>query len=133
VTVGTVTGTWFAEVNGAFGVGEEPIVLVQNQASVTGSISTFNDNTRFASGTGSVSNPRSLTISLTFSEGAGSPFSVTYVGTFDDKLTTWTGTVTGYTGCLTTPCSFIATQSSSLADFRSRRSRRQASPSPPRD
>jgi hypothetical protein len=57
------------------------------------------------SGTGNVSNPLSLSISATFM--GAMPFAVTYIGTLDHTLTTWTGTVTGYTGC---PCTFVATR-----------------------
>ena len=37
------------------------------------------------------------------------PYAVTFVGTLDDTLLTWSGTVTGYAGC---PCGFTATRPS---------------------
>lgn len=113
VTVGGTTGTWYAAVSTASNVpnGIEPIAIVQNQASIAATINDAIDGVpRFASGTGSVSNPRSLSIGATFSSGPGTPFAVTYVGTLNSALTTWSGTVTGYGGCLSAPCGFAATQ-----------------------
>lgn len=102
VSVRSVSGRWTA----SFGAGppSEPIDLVQNQGAVT---ATINDPVNgLASGAGSVANPRTMSISATFSA-AKSPFGATFVGQIDDTLTTWTGTANGFAGC---PCTFTATR-----------------------
>jgi hypothetical protein len=68
----------------------------------------------FASGTGSVSNPRSLSVSVTFAAAMPAPYALTYVGSLNDTLLTWTGTVIGFAGC---PCPFTATRPTSSADL----------------
>ncbi len=111
VTTDTVTATWIATVNSPdVPDGQEPIDLSQDGAAVSGTIDDlFNDVSRHASGSGILSSPRTLSIMLNFTSGPGSPFSVTYDGSFDSTLGTWSGTVTGYGGC---PCSFSATPAS---------------------
>jgi len=42
------------------------------------------------------SNPRSLSISVTFAAAQPAPYALTYVGTLNDSLSTWSGTVTGF-------------------------------------
>jgi hypothetical protein len=103
VAVGSVTGTWRATIAGT-DLNREPVDIVQNQTAVTATINS-NNGLGFASGTGNVANPRSLSVSATY--GGAAPFAVTYVGTIDDTLSTWSGTVSGYAGC---PCRFSATR-----------------------
>jgi hypothetical protein len=105
VSVRSVTGRWTATFAGGTGPQPEPIDLVQNQTAVTATINDTANGLGFASGTGNVSNPRSLSISATFGAGTPTAFAVTYAGRIDDTLTTWTGTATGYMGC---PCTFTA-------------------------
>jgi PKD domain-containing protein len=101
LAIGSVTGRWIATLAGS-GLGREPIDLVQNQAAVTAAIDDTN-GFGLASGGGNVSNPRLLTISATYT--APPSFAVTYTGSVDDVLGTWTGTVIGYPTC---PCTFTA-------------------------
>lgn len=109
VSIRAATGRWTATF-GAFN--PEPIDIVQNQTAVTVTINDTLNALGFASGTGAVSNPKSLSISATFTTGV--PFAVTYVGRMDDTLMKWTGTVTGYAGC---PCPFTATRPSAGGDL----------------
>jgi hypothetical protein len=106
VSIRTVTGRWTATFSGV-ALNPEAIDIVQNQTAVTATINATADG--FASGTGSVSNPRSLSISATFAAAMPAPYAVTFVGTLNDTLLTWSGTVTGYAGC---PCGFTATRPS---------------------
>lgn len=103
VSVRNVTGRWAAMFGGSSS--PENIDLVQDQTSVTATINEGADG--FASGKGSVSNPRGLSVSATFAAGQPEPYAVTFVGTLNDTVTMWSGTVTGYVGC---PCSFTATR-----------------------
>jgi hypothetical protein len=108
VSVRSVTGKWTASYGGA-ALNPQSIDIVQNQAAVTASINTTGDG--LGSGTGSVSNPRSLSITVTFAGSLPTPYAATYIGTLDDALQTWTGTVTGYSAC---PCMFTAIRTSSV-------------------
>jgi hypothetical protein len=102
----SVTGTWNATFPGrAFN--SETIVIVQNQAAVTATIGGTADG--LGSGMGSVSNPRALAVTATFLAGTPGAYALTYIGTLDDTLLTWSGTVTGFAAC---PCAFIATRPS---------------------
>jgi len=105
VSIRNVTGRWTANISG---FNPEAIDVVQDGTSVTATINETADG--FASGTGSVSNPRTLSVSATFLAAMPAPYAVTFVGTLNDTLLVWTGTVTGYMGC---PCSFTATRPSS--------------------
>jgi hypothetical protein len=105
VSVRSVTGRWTANFSGV-ALKPESIDIVQDQTAVTATINETADG--FASGTGSVTNPRSLQISATFAAALPAPYAVTFVGTLNDTLQTWSGTVTGYAGC---PCGFTATRS----------------------
>jgi hypothetical protein len=107
VSIRGVSGHWTA----AFGAGppNEPIDLVQTQSTV---VATINDPTSgLGTGSGTVTNPRNLAATVTFAT-AVPPFAAAFVGQLDDALTTWTGTVTGFTGC---PCTFKATRPSADA------------------
>jgi hypothetical protein len=106
VSIGTVTGRWVASYGGA-ALSPEEIDLVQNQTAVLSTINTTGDG--LGSGSGSVANPRALSITATFANSVPAPYSVTYIGTLDDSLQTWSGKVTGYNVC---PCNFTATRSS---------------------
>ena len=107
VEVRTVTGRWNATLTPpGGGVQPKPIDLVQNQTAVAATINDPNPANGLGTGTGNVSNPRSLAISVTYSA-AAPPFGVTYVGQLNETLTTWSGTVNGYAGC---PCTFTATR-----------------------
>jgi PKD domain len=105
VQVRAVTGRWTATLTPPSGLQPKPIDLVQNQTAVTATINEPAPN-GLATGTGNVSNPRSLAVSATYSS-ATPPFAVSYVGQLNDTLTTWSGTVNGYPGC---PCTFTATR-----------------------
>jgi hypothetical protein len=105
-TIRTVTGRWTVNFSG-IALKPEAIDIVQDQTAVTATINETADG--FASGTGSVSNPRTLSVSATFAAAQPAPYAVTYVGTLDPTLLTWSGTVTGFTAC---PCGFTATRPS---------------------
>jgi hypothetical protein len=109
VSIRTVTGRWTATFTGV-AINPESIDIVQNQTAVTATINETADG--FAAGTGSVANSRSLSVSATFAAAQPAPYAVTFVGTLNDTLLTWTGTVTGYKGC---PCGFTATRPSAGA------------------
>jgi hypothetical protein len=117
IKVRTVTGTWTVTFSG----GSKPhdpqnMALVQNATAVTATVNDTANLVGFGSGTGSVANPRALSVSVTFPSGTPSPtpggpatpFAATYIGTIDDALTTWLGTVSGFPGCA--PCDFTATR-----------------------
>jgi hypothetical protein len=118
VSVREVTGSWAVTFAASTGLQPQPMDLIQVQKSVTATINDTANSLGFASGTGSVSNPRSLAISATFRAGTPLAFAATYVGTIDATLSVWTGTVTGYPGC---PCPFTATRHSFPGDFLPRR------------
>ncbi len=103
VTIFSATGTWRATVAGT-DLNREPIDVVQNGTAVTATINSTN-GFGLATGSGNVANPRNLSVSATFM--GATPFAVTYVGSLDATLLTWTGMVTGYPGC---PCPFTATR-----------------------
>lgn len=103
IPVDTVTGSWRALFNGAV---EPKIDLAQSSGSVAASIDTLvTSGPRKASGSGTLTHPRKLEVRLVFDNGGA----VTYTGQLDPLLTTWSGTVTGYTGC---PCPFSAGKTS---------------------
>jgi PKD domain len=105
VEVRSVTGRWSATLTPPSGLQPKPIDLVQNQTAVAAAINEPAPN-GLATGTGNVSNPRSLAVNATYNS-AAPPFAVSYVGQLNDNLTIWSGTVNGYPGC---PCTFIATR-----------------------
>jgi PKD repeat protein len=104
VSIGSVTGRWNVTFQG-IALKPENIDMVQNKGEVTATVNETSDG--FASGTGSVANPRTLSISVTFAAAQPAPYALTYVGTLNDSLSTWSGTVTGFTAC---PCGFTATR-----------------------
>jgi PKD domain len=106
VAVRTVTGRWNVTFSG-IALKPEAIDIVQDGTAVTATVNETSDG--FASGTGSVSNPRTLSVSVTFAQALPAPYALTYVGTLNDTLLTWSGTVTGFTAC---PCGFTATRAS---------------------
>jgi hypothetical protein len=108
VSIGSVSGRWTVTFGGA-SLNAETIDIVQNQTAVTAAINGTADG--LGSGMGSVSNPRTLSISATFA-GAMPPYVVTFLGTLDNTLQTWTGTATGYSVC---PCNFTAIRMSSAS------------------
>jgi hypothetical protein len=115
VRIGAVTGPWQVVVqtndnrlgltNGAF---RSIVVLNQQQSQVT---ATPGDALVLArTGLGTVSNPRQMSIigfDLQRQGVPGTTVSLSFVGTLDSTLRTWTGTVTGFTDC---PCAFSATR-----------------------
>jgi hypothetical protein len=114
VNVRTVTGTWFITFTRATGdlPARESIDLVQNGPAITATINdTTNTGFGLASGTGTVSNPRTLSVNVTFGAAqvppaaAPTPFAAALIGTLDSTATTWTGNASGYPGC---PCEFTA-------------------------
>ena len=104
VSIGSATGRWNVTFQG-IALKPENIDIVQNKGEVTATVNETSDG--FASGTGSVANTRTLSISVTFAAAQPAPYALTYVGTLNDSLTTWSGTVTGFTAC---PCGFTATR-----------------------
>jgi PKD domain-containing protein len=108
ISVRSVTGTWSATYSGGSPSPQsQRINVVQNQTAVAATINDTGNLLGLGSGTGSVSNPRSMAITVAFGAGTPTASAATFVGRIDDTLTTWTGTVSGYTGC---PCSFTATR-----------------------
>jgi hypothetical protein len=110
ITVRTVSGRWSATFSG----GDPPVQgqkidLVQNAGAVAATINDAANLAGLGSGSGSVTNPRAMTISVTFPNAVPAPFAATYIGTLDATLTTWMGTVNGFSGC---PCTFTATRPS---------------------
>jgi hypothetical protein len=105
VSIRSVTGRWTARFSGP--LNSQAIDIVQDQTAVTATINGTADG--FGSGTGSVSNPRSLSISATFAAAMPAPYAATFIGSLNETLLTWSGTVTGYAGC---PCTFTATRQS---------------------
>jgi hypothetical protein len=101
VSIRSVTGRWAVDYGGS----PLNLDLVQNQTAVTVTVNETNDG--FASGTGSVSNPRVLSVSATFAGAMPAPFALTFIGTLNDTVTSWSGTMTGLAQC---PCSFSATR-----------------------
>jgi hypothetical protein len=106
VAVRTVTGRWTVNFSG-IALKPENIDIVQDGTAVTATINETADG--FASGTGSVSNPRTLSVSATFAAGQPAPYAITFNGTLDASLLNWSGTVTGFTAC---PCGFTASRPS---------------------
>jgi hypothetical protein len=114
IRVRTVTGTWTVTFSGGTPpLQPENMSLVQNATAVTATVNDTANLVGFGSGSGSVANPRALSVSVTFPNAPGpvpgtpAPFAATYIGTIDDALTTWRGTVSGFPGC---PCDFTATR-----------------------
>src|SRR3954470_1137610 len=106
VAVRTVTGRWTVNFSG-IALKPENIDIVQDGTAVTATINETADG--FASGTGSVSNPRTLSVSATFAAGQPAPYAITFNGALDASLLNWSGTVTGFTAC---PCGFSASRPS---------------------
>ena len=106
VVVGNVTGTWVAKIAG---FKDEDVLIVQNQAAVTATINDADNFLGLATGAGTLSNPRLMAVSVTFTSPVPpkTPFAATYIGRLDDNLRVWDGTVTGLAGC---PCGFTATR-----------------------
>jgi PKD domain-containing protein len=110
VPVRSVTGTWNTVFSAPTPPGPpapEPIDLVQNGGAVVVSVNDSGNLFGLGAGSGNVTNPRALSINLTFLAGTPLAFAGTLVGTLDSTLTSWTGTATGYPGC---PCTFTATR-----------------------
>jgi PKD repeat protein len=101
IAIRNVTGRWNVSFGGV--LNPENLDLVQDGTTVKSTINETNDG--FASGSGSVSNPKVLSVSATFLAAMPAPYAVTFIGNLNDTVTTWSGTVTGYAGC---PCSFTA-------------------------
>jgi hypothetical protein len=110
VSIANVTGSW----NLDYGGSPLTLDLVQDQAAVTVTMNATNDG--FASGTGSVSNPKVLSVSATFAEALPAPFALTFTGKLNDTVTSWSGTMTGLSKC---PCSFSATRVTAPANVKS--------------
>lgn len=114
VQIGAVTGPWSMVVqttdprlgltNGAF---RQIVVLNQQQSQVTATPGDALVLVR--TGLGTVSNPRQMSIIGFDLQRQGSPatVSLSFVGTLDATLRTWTGSVTGFSDC---PCAFTATR-----------------------
>jgi len=115
VSIANVTGSWNLDYGGG-----SPLTLdlVQDQAAVTVTMNATNDG--FASGTGSVSNPKVLSVSATFADAQPAPFALTFTGKLNDTVTSWSGTMTGLSKC---PCSFSATRVTAPANVKSSQGR----------
>ncbi|HMF98031.1 MAG TPA: PKD domain-containing protein [Vicinamibacterales bacterium] len=114
VTIHSVTGTWRVE----FQSGDpkpvrEKIDLLQDGGAISASTNDGDNLFGLGSGSGTVANPRALTVRLTFPQAmpppatSPVPFAGALIGQVDSAVTTWTGTATGYPGC---PCDFTATR-----------------------
>jgi len=110
VSVRLVTGRWTVKVDGV-ALNNEPIDVVQNATALAATVNSAN-GFGLGTGTGNVSNPRSMSLTVTYAA-AATPFAATYLGRIDDAIATWSGTVTGYTGC---PCTFTATHPPAAGD-----------------
>jgi len=113
VGVRNVSGRWTVTFPAATGLMPQPIDLIQNQSVVAVTINDTANGLGFAAGTGTVSNPRNLQISAIFRAGTAAAFAANYLGSTDDKIEVWSGTVTGYSGC---PCTFTASRPASPGD-----------------
>jgi hypothetical protein len=110
ISVRSVSGRWSASFTGGDpAVQPQRIDLIQNGGAVAATINDAANLAGLGSGTGSVTNPRAMTLSVTFAAAQPAPFAATYIGTLDSTLTTWSGTVNGFPGC---PCPFTATRPS---------------------
>jgi PKD domain len=110
ISVRTVSGRWSTTFSGGNPpLQAENIDLVQNAGAIAATINDAANLAGLGSGTGSVTNPRAMTLSVTFPNAMPAPFAATYIGTLDPTLTMWMGTVNGFPGC---PCSFTATRPS---------------------
>jgi PKD repeat protein len=114
VSVRSVIGTWsVAFTGGTANPARESMDLVQNGAAVTATINDTANAFGLGSGSGNVSNPRTLAVNATFPAAiippatTAAPFAATLIGTLDTTVTQWTGTASGYPGC---PCTFTATR-----------------------
>src|SRR5262245_7367795 len=110
ISVRGASGRWSATISG----GNPPVQsvnidLVQNAGAIAATINDAANLAGLGTGTGSVTNPRAMTISVTFPAAMPTPIATTYIGTVDPTLTTWMGTVNGFPGC---PCPFTATRPS---------------------
>jgi len=113
ISVRTVSGRWAVTFSGGSPpLAAENIDLLQNAGAVTATINDTANTAGLGSGTGAVTNPRAMTLSVTFASALPAPFAATYIGTLDPTLTTWMGTVNGFPGC---PCPFTATRPSADA------------------
>ena len=118
VTIHTVTGTWNVhfESGSPTRPADEKIDLAQSGGDVAASSNDSLNVFGVGSGSGSVANPRALTVKLAFPNAlptgtppAPTPFTATLIGAVDANVAVWNGTATGYPGC---PCDFNATRSS---------------------
>jgi hypothetical protein len=116
VTIHSVTGTWNVIFeNGDPKPSREKIDLLQEGGAISASTNDTDNLFGLGAGSGTVANPRALTVRLTFAQAmpppatAPVPFAGTLIGAVDSKVTTWNGTATGYPGC---PCDFTASRNS---------------------
>jgi PKD domain-containing protein len=116
VTIHSVTGTWDVTFeNGNPKPARESIDLVQAGGDVNASTNDTDNVFGLGSGSGTVANPRALTVRLTFPQALPPPattpvpFAGTLIGQVDSNVTSWNGTATGYPGC---PCPFTASRNS---------------------
>jgi hypothetical protein len=117
VSVRTVTGTWFVTfLSATTSIPQrESVDVVQNGPAVTATVNDTSNGFGLGSGTGNVSNPRSLSVNLTFSAAVIPPatapaaFAATLIGTLNSSVTQWDGNASGYPGC---PCTFTALRNS---------------------
>jgi hypothetical protein len=118
VQVRNITGRWTATISGGgSGLDADRINLIQDGTAVSSTVNSTN-GFGLGEGVGAVANPRALNVGVSFTAPPPTvpptippiaPFAVSYRGTMDEALLTWTGTVTGYPGC---PCPFVATRPS---------------------
>ena len=91
--IATVSGHWDITF-GVVPLADQSMDLVQSEGLVTAAINFTEGGT--GSGTGSVTNPKSMSLSVTFADALPTPYVATFVGDFDEDIVTWTGKVNGY-------------------------------------
>jgi PKD domain len=124
VVIGSVTGAWNVTYTST-AAGSVPttyvdrVVLNQDQSQVTATVD-HDACSSLGAGTGSVSNPRGLTVNVSVPCDGLVP--VTYQGTLNDTLSTWSGIVIEgdfRAGCTkAAPCQFTATRTAALTGSR---------------
>jgi hypothetical protein len=122
VLIGSVTGSWsvtYTPPNSEPSTYVDRVILNQDQAQVTGTVDHEYCGSLGAA-SGSVSNPRALSINASVE--CDGVITVSYQGTLNSTLSTWTGIVfdgNGRTGCTKAgECTFTATRTSALTSSR---------------
>jgi PKD domain len=119
VVIGDITDVWYVSYPTGAAKFTDSLDIFQSQAQVFGSVR----HGSCVAGPvipGSVSNPRSLSVSWPLTCG-NTTLTVSYQGTLNSALSVWTGTITGgNTGC-SSPCPFTGTRA--VVELQDRRAR----------